>query len=324
MEFGTRRAHGVTAAILGARAAYIGGCIGTACAICEKEYGIPALGTMAHSWVQVFPSEYEAYVAYAEFNRGSSTMLVDTYNVVKSGIPNAIKVFKEIKPKNMGIRIDSGDITYLSKQARRMLDEAGLQECRIVVSNSLDERIIRDVLLQGAQIDSFGVGERLITASSEPVFGGVYKLAGIEKDGEVIPKMKVSENVEKITNPGAKNLYRLISKESGRAIADVITLDDEAPPSGDNYVIFDPSFTWKRKKLSNFVAVNLRKKIYDAGKCIYECPDVHEIRAYCEEQTGTLWEEILRFDNPQAYYVDLSDKLWKMRTELLEQYEAGE
>jgi nicotinate phosphoribosyltransferase len=322
MEFGTRRAHGAAAAELGARAAYIGGCVGTACATGEKDYGIPALGTMAHSWVQVFASEYEAFKTYAELYPDNCTLLVDTYSTLKSGIPNAIRVFKELDPPNKAIRIDSGDITYLTKRARTMLDEAGLPDCKIVVSNSLDEWLIRDVILQGAKIDSFGVGERLITAASEPVFGGVYKLAAVETDGELTPKMKISENVEKITNPGFKCVYRLFDKTSGRVMADVITLDPEPAPSGDDYVIFDPAYTWKRKKLSNFTAVNLRKIIFDGGRCVYERPAIDEIRRYCAEQVATLWDELLRFENPESYYVDLSTELWRLRTELIEQYNA--
>jgi nicotinate phosphoribosyltransferase len=323
MEFGTRRAHGAGAAVLGARAAYIGGCVGTACTECERSQGVKALGTMAHSWVQMFSSEYEAFKTYAQIYPDNCVLLVDTYNVLKSGVPNAIKVFKEVKPHSMSVRIDSGDITYLTKNARAMLDAAGLEDCSIVVSNSLDEWIIRDVIQQGAAVDSFGVGERLITAASEPVFGGVYKLAGVEKDGVIEPKMKISENVEKITNPGFKTLYRLYDKDASQAIADVITLDHESAPAGDDYVIFDPSFTWKRKKLSNFTAVNLRTQIFSGGECVYDRPAIDEIRAYCAGQIATLWEELLRFENPQSYYVDLSDELWRLRTSLIENYQAA-
>jgi nicotinate phosphoribosyltransferase len=322
MEFGTRRAHGASAAKLGARAAYIGGCIGTACAVCEKDYGISALGTMAHSWVQVFPSEYEAFKRYTELYPNNCTLLVDTYNVIRSGIPNAIRVFRELDPPSKAIRIDSGDITYLTKRAREMLDNAGFEDCKIVVSNSLDEWLIRDVISQGAKIDSLGVGERLITAASEPVFGGVYKLAAIEENGEIVPKLKISENVEKITNPGFKCVYRLFDKTSGRVMADVITLDNEPAPSGDDYVIFDPAYTWKRKKLSNFTAVNLRKQIFDGGKCVYEKLSINEIRDYCAAQISTLWDELLRFENPQSYYVDLSHELWMLRTKLIENYDS--
>lgn len=320
MEFGTRRAHGTAAAVFGARAAYIGGCSGTACTIADRDYGIVALGTMAHSWVQMFPSEYDAFKKYAEIYPENCVLLVDTYNVVKSGVPAAIKVFKEMRPKKMGIRIDSGDVAYLTKKARRMLDEAGLQECTITVSNSLDEYIIRDVILEGAKIDSFGVGERLITAKSEPVFGGVYKLSALEKNGEIIPKIKISENVEKITNPGFKTLYRLFDKDNGKALADVITVDGEEIPEVDGYEIFDPNAVWKKKKLNNFCAKNIRKQIFDRGRCVYSCPSIEDIRTYCQEQMETLWEETLRFENPQTYYVDLSQNLWNMKNKLIEEH----
>jgi len=320
MEFGTRRAHGASGAVDGARAAYIGGCIGTACAIAERDYKVPAMGTMAHSWVQMFPSEYEAFKAYAEIYPENCTLLVDTYNVIKSGIPNAIRVFQEVKPKKMGIRIDSGDVTYLTKRARAMLDKAGLHDCKIVVSNSLDEYIIRDVIGQGACIDTFGVGERLITSKSEPVFGGVYKLAALEKDGVIIPKMKISENIEKITDPGFKTLYRLYDKDTNKAIADVITLDHEDPPNGGAYEIFDPQITWKRKMITNFYAKNLRVPVFKKGKCVYKLPDIEEIRNYCKEQIDTLWEEILRFENPHQFYVDLSKELWELKNKLIEEY----
>lgn len=321
MEFGTRRAHGGSGAVHGARAAYIGGCIGTACALAERDYKIPAMGTMAHSWVQMFPNEYEAFKAYAKVYPENCVLLVDTYNVIKSGIPAAIKVFKEMKPAKMGIRIDSGDVTYLTKRARAMLDKAGLQECTIVVSNSLDEYIIRDVISQGARIDSFGVGERLITSKSEPVFGGVYKLAALEKNGVLIPKMKISENVEKITNPGFKTVYRLFDKDTNKAVADVITLDHEEIPEGNEYEIFDPQVIWKRKKISNFNAKNLRVQVFDKGRCVYSSPDIDEIRDYCKAQIDTLWEEILRFENPHEYYVDLSKELWELKTRLIEEYQ---
>lgn len=318
LEFGTRRAHGTAAAVYGARAAYIGGCAGTACAIADREYGIPAIGTMAHSWVQMYDSEYEAFKKYAEIYPNNCILLVDTYNVLKSGVPNAIKVFKEMKPKKMGIRIDSGDVAYLTKKARKMLDEAGLQECQITVSNSLDEYIIRDVILEGAQIDSFGVGERLITAKSQPVFGGVYKLIALEHDGVIVPKIKISENIEKITNPGFKTLYRLFDKDNHKALADVMTLDGEEIPEIDGYEIFDPNAIWKKKKLSNFYAKNIRVQIFDKGECVYECPSIEEVKTYCKEQMDTLWDETLRFENPQTYYVDLSKNLWDMKSQLLE------
>ncbi len=319
MEFGTRRAHGGSAAIYGARAAYIGGCAGTACTISDSMYGIPALGTMAHSWVQMFDDEYEAFKKYAEIYPTNCTLLVDTYNVLKSGVPAAIKVFKEVKPEKMGIRIDSGDITYLTKQARKMLDDAGLADCAIVVSNSLDEYIIRDVILEGACIDSFGVGERLITAKSEPVFGGVYKLVALEKDGRMIPKIKKSENVEKITNPGFKTVYRLFDKDTHRALADIIMLDGETIKEEEAYEIFDPDAVWKRKKITNFYAENLRRQIFKDGKYVYESPSLSEIKAHCKKQLDAMWDEMKRFENPQTYYVDLSHKLWQLKHDMIEE-----
>ena len=320
MEFGTRRAHGAEAAIFGARAAYIGGCAGTACTIADRDYGIKALGTMAHSWVQMFPDEYTAFKKYAEIYPQNCTLLVDTYNVLKSGVPAAIRVFKEMKPETMGIRIDSGDVTYLTKKARKMLDDAGLKHCKLVLSNSLDEYIIRDVLLEGACIDSFGVGERLITAKSEPVYGGVYKLAALETNGELIPKIKISENIEKITNPGFKGLFRLYDKTTGKARGDVITVAGETIPEQDEYVIFDPNAVWKKTKVTNYTVRNLQVPIFKEGKCVYESPSIEEIKDYCKEQIDTLWDETLRFENPQTYYVDLSQKLWDMKHRLLEEH----
>ena len=324
MEFGTRRAHGASAAVYGSRAAYIGGCYATACAISERDYGILALGTMAHSWVQMHDSEYEAFRKYAEIYPENCVLLVDTYNVLKSGVPNAIKVFQETRPKRMGIRIDSGDITYLTKRARQMLDEAGFTDCTIVVSNSLDEYIIREVLQEGACVDSFGVGERLITSKSEPVFGGVYKLSAVEKDGVSIPKMKISENISKITDPGFKTVYRLYDKETNKAIADVITLDGERIPEGSDYEIFDQRAFWKRKTVSNFYAKNLRVPLFEKGKRVYESPPIDEIRDYCQAQIATLWNELLRFENPQVYYVDLSKDLWEMKHDLIQELSAYE
>lgn len=321
MEFGSRRAQGSDAAILGARAAYIGGCCGTACTICEKKYGIPALGTMAHSWVQLFDSEYEAFKTYAELYPENCTLLIDTYNVLKSGIVNAIRVFNEvILPKGFrpgGVRIDSGDITYLSKKVRKILDDAGFPDCGIVASNSMDENIIKDTLSQGAQIDSFGIGERLITSKSDPVFGGVYKLSAVEKDGEFQPKIKISENVTKITNPGFKKVFRLYEKESGKAIADVITLFDETLIGEEKYELFDPEYTWKRKTVTDFDAKELLIQIFDHGKCVYQSPSTQEIRSYCAAQLDTLWDEVKRFENPHKYYVDLSKKLWEIKECLL-------
>ena len=324
MEFGSRRAQGADGAVLGARAAFIGGCAGTACVLTDQKFGIPALGTMAHSWVQLFDSEYEAFKEYATLYPKNCTLLVDTYNVLKSGIPNAIKVFDEIivpkgyRPK--GIRIDSGDITYLSKKARKMLDDAGYSDVSIVASNSLDEYIIRDMLVQGAKVDSFGVGERLITSKSEPVFGGVYKLVSVIEDGKEIPKIKLSENVAKITIPCFKNLYRLYSNDTGKAIADVITLANEKIDDTKEYEIFHPQFTWKRKKINNFTAKKLLVKIFDKGKLVYKAPHVTDIRKYCLEQTETLWDEVKRFENPHEYYVDLSPKLWKIKDKMLKEH----
>ena len=321
MEFGSRRAQGFDGAIYGARAAYIGGCCGTACTICERDFGVPALGTMAHSWIQSFDTEYEAFAAYAKLYPNNCTLLVDTYNTLKSGVPNAIKVFDDVlKPMGIrpkGIRIDSGDITYLSKKARKLLDEAGYEDCKICASNSLDEYIIRDMQIQGARVDLYGVGERLITASSSPVFGGVYKLVATEKDGKVTPKIKISENVGKITTPCFKKLYRLYDLESGKSIADVITLNDEVIDDTKPYEIFDPQNTWKRKTIENFKAVDIRKKYIENGKLIEEMPDITSIKKYCQRQMETLWDEVTRFENPHTYYVDLSQKLWDIKNELL-------
>jgi len=324
MEFGSRRAQGYDGAIYGARAAYIGGCIGTACTIAVKEFGIPELGTMAHSWVQLFPDELEAFRAYARIYPDNCTLLVDTYNVLKSGVPNAIKVFREeIVPKGFrpkGIRIDSGDITYLSIESRRMLDEAGFPDCRIIASNSLDEYIIRDILLQGAQVDLFGVGERLITSRSEPVFGGVYKLVAIEENGEIIPKIKLSENPEKITNPGFKQVWRLFDRRSGKAIADVLTMDNEIIDENKPYELFDPEFTWKRKTVTGFSAKRMLTKIFENGVCVYKSPPLNKIRDFCREQIDSLWDEVKRFENPHKYYVDLSYPLWEIREKLLKEH----
>ena len=321
MEFGSRRAQGFDGAVYGARAAYIGGCAGTACTISDEMFGTPALGTMAHSWVQLFDSEYDAFKAYAEEYPDACTLLVDTYNVLHSGVPNAIKVFDEVlapmgkRPK--GIRIDSGDIAYLSRKARKMLDDAGYPDCSIVASNSLDEYIIRDMLLQGAKVDSFGVGERLITSSSSPVLGGVYKLCAVEKDGEIIPKIKLSENVQKITTPGNKRVYRLYDRESGKAAADLITLASETVDDSRPYELFDPDFTWKRKTLTNYTARELLEPLFRKGECVYKERNIEEIKSYCREQIDTLWDEVTRFENPHNYYVDLSQKLWDIKNDLL-------
>lgn len=321
MEFGARRAHGYGAAYYGARAAIIGGCAGTSCLLTAKDFDTKASGTMAHSWVQLFDDEYTAFKVYAEKYPDSCMLLVDTYNVLKSGIPNAIKVFDEVlKPlgkRPLGIRIDSGDITYITKRARKMLDEAGYPDCKICISNSLDEYLIRDMIFQGAKVDSYGVGERLITASSEAVFGGVYKLAAVEKNGEVIPKIKISENAAKITLPGVKIPWRLYDRETGKAIADVITLNHEKISSDEPYEIFDPDHTWKRKVVTDFVAKKLQIKIFEKGRQVYSSPSVKEISKYRAEQVDSLWDEVTRFENPHTYYVDLSEELWNLRHELL-------
>jgi nicotinate phosphoribosyltransferase len=320
MEFGTRRAHGIGAAELGARAAYIGGCAGSACTTADREMGVPAMGTMAHSWIQIFDDEYEAFKTYAKLYPDNATLLVDTYDTLRSGVPSAIKVFKELDPPAKAIRIDSGDISYLSKCARKMLDDAGLEDCKIVASNALDEYLIRDILLEGACLDSFGVGERLITAASEPVFGGVYKLAAIEKDGVVSPRMKISNNIEKITNPGLKVLYRIYDKDTDRAIADLITLKDEEAPSGDGYELFDQWNVWKKKRISNYYVKDLRERIYEGGKLVYDLPTLEEIRERCRTQVDALWEETKRFDNPEPYTVDLSHELWDLKQKLLHEH----
>ena len=322
LEFGSRRAQGSDGAILGARAAFIGGCAGTACTISDEVYGVPAGGTMAHSWVQMFDTEYDAFKAYCETYPTNATLLVDTYNSLQSGVPNAIRAFNEVlKPLGItkcGIRFDSGDIAYLTKKARVMLDEAGWPECKITVSNSLDEKLIETLLLQGAQIDAFGVGERMITAKSDPVFGGVYKLCAIEKeDGSVVPKIKISENVGKITNPHYKRLYRFFDRATGMAEADYITVYDEVVDDTQPLEICDPDATWKKKTMENFEARELQVPIFKGGELVYDCPTLPEIKQYCKEQIATLWPEVLRFDNPHNYYVDLSDKLLKIKMDLL-------
>lgn len=328
LEFGSRRAQGADAAILGARAAYIGGCNGTACTISDQLYGVYAGGTMAHAWVQMFDSEYEAFKAYCEIYPNNATLLVDTYNTLKSGIPNAIRVFNEVlKPKGItkcGIRLDSGDMAYLTQKARVMLDEAGWTECQISVSNSLDEYIIQDILRQGAKIDMFGVGERLITAKSEPVFGGVYKLTAVEReDGTIEPKIKISENVGKITNPHYKRLYRFFGNDTKKAIADYLCVYDETVDDSGEMEIFDPEATWKTKTVFNFTAKELQVPVFIGGELVYQCPPLKEIREYCAEQVDTLWDEIKRFDNPQNYYVDLSRKLWDIKYSLLKKNKSG-
>lgn len=323
-EFGSRRAQGASGAILGARASYIAGCAGTACVQADRDYGVPATGTMAHSWVQMFPDEYTAFKTYCELYPNNATLLVDTYSVLRSGVPNAIKVFKEVLlPKGItkcGIRIDSGDLAYLSRKARKMLDEAGLTQCKIVASNALDEYLIRDLLVQGAKLDSFGVGERMITAKSDPVFGCVYKLAAIEdEDGTIIPKIKVSENAAKITTPHFKKVYRLYDNESGEAFADVMCLHDETIDESKPIELFDPENTWKKKYFSNFTARSILEPIFAHGELVYKAPNIEEVRSYCADQMSHLWEEVKRFENPHRYYVDLSPKLWKIKNDMLEE-----
>lgn len=318
-EFGSRRAQGPDAALLGARAAYIGGCAGTACTQADQLYGTPAGGTMAHSWVQMFPDELTAFRTYCKLYPASATLLVDTYNVLHSGVPNAIKAFKEFGITDCAIRLDSGDLAYLSRKARKMLDEAGLTNCKIVASNALDEYLIRDLLLQGARLDSFGVGERLITSKSAPVFGGVYKLAAVEDEkGAIIPKIKISENSAKITIPHFKKVYRLYSKEDGKAFADLITLHDETVDETKPLELFDPEATWKRNTFENFTAEALLKPIFQNGKLVYDLPSLEDIRTRCAHQLDLQWEEVKRFENPHNYYVDLSQKLWDLQHALLE------
>ena len=328
VEFGSRRAHSYEAAILGARAAYIGGCMGTANTLVDRDFNIPAMGTMAHSWIQSFETELEAFKAYARVYPDNCYLLVDTYNTLKTGIPNAIKTFnEEIVPKGFrpkGIRIDSGDMAYLSKEARKMLDEAGFSDCTIMASSGLDEYIITDLINQGAKINSFGVGERLITAMSEPIFGGVYKLTALEEDGKIIPKIKISENVSKITTPGFKQVYRLFDKATNKAIADVVTLHNEEIDDSQPYEIFHPLFTWKRKLIENFYAERLLVKIFDKGELIYETRNIHEIKEYTSANIENLWQEVKRFEKPHRYIVDLSLKLWTIKDKLLKEKTAIE
>ena len=324
LEFGSRRAQGADGAIVGARAAYIVGVNGTACAVSDQHYVVPAAGNMAHSWVQMFDTQYEAFKTYCEIYPTNAVLLVDTYNTLKSGVPDAIRAFNEVlKPRGItkcGIRLDSGDIAYLTKEARKMLDEAGWQSCTISASNALDENLITDLLLQGARIDCFGVGERLITARSEPVFGCVYKLAAVEDgDGTIRPKIKISENVAKITTPHFKKLYRFYGSGTGKAIADYMTVHDETVDDSRPLTIFDPDATWKKKEVYDFTARELQVPVFRKGELVYKLPSLPEIRAYCLKEVDTLWEEVKRFDNPHKYYVDLSQRLWDVKHGLLEQ-----
>ena len=322
LEFGARRAQGVDGAVIGARAAYIGGCKGTSCTLTDELFGVPAGGTMAHSWVQMFDTEYEAFKTYCQLYPQNTTLLVDTYNTLASGVPNAIRAFQEVLlPQGItdfAIRLDSGDISYLSKKARKMLDDAGLTECKIVASNSLDEHLIRDLLMQGAKIDSFGVGEQLITSKSSPVFGGVYKLVAVENHrGEIIPKIKVSENTAKITNPHFKKLYRYYDKKSGKALADELCLWNETVDPKEPHTIFDPNAVWKTKTLTNFAVRELQVPIFKNGCCVYTLPALKDIQSYCAQQVESLWDEVKRFENPHTYYVDLSNRLWTIKNQLL-------
>ena len=325
-EFGSRRAQGAEGAILGARASYIAGCSATACTMADQHYGSPATGTMAHSWVQMFPDEYTAFKTYCQLYPNNATLLVDTYNVLRSGVPNAIRAFKEVlEPMGItkcGIRLDSGDLTYLSRKAREMLDEAGLTSCKIFASNALDEYIIRDLVRQGARIDSFGVGERLITSRSEPVFGGVYKLVAIEdENGTIIPKIKISENAAKITTPHFKKIYRIFSKDTGKAEADLICLHDEEFDFTQPLELFDPDATWKRKTYTGYEAKELMVPIFLGGELVYQVPGLQASRSYCQRQVDSLWDEVKRFENPHNYYVDLSQKLWDIKQNLLNSHD---
>lgn len=327
MEFGARRAQGYDAAVYGARAAYIAGCSSTSCVMAARDFGIPASGTMAHSWVQMFPSEYDSFKKYAQLYPDGCVLLVDTYNVTKSGVPNAIKVFDEVlKPlgkRPKGIRIDSGDIAYLSKKARKMLDEAGYEDCPICASNSLDEYIVRELILQDAKLDSFGIGENLITAKSDPVFGGVYKLAAIKDGEDYIPKIKVSESIEKLTTPHLKKVWRIYDNYTKKAMADYITIFDEQVDATNGLTLFDPFQTWKQRTYENCTAVCITTPIYVGGRLVYERPTVHAIRQRCQQQVENLWEEMRRFEYPHRYYVDLSQKLWDCQQALLEKISKG-
>lgn len=320
LEFGSRRAHGVDAAVFGARAAVIGGCSTTACTFAAQKFNLPPSGTMAHSWIESFETEYDAFKAYAELYPDGCVILVDTYNTLESGVPNAIKLAKEVlEPKGYklkAIRLDSGDLAYLSKEARKMLDASGLDYCKIIGTNALDEWLIRDLILQDAKIDIFGVGENLITAKSDAVFGGVYKLCALENDGKLIPKLKISENVAKITNPSFKKIYRFFDKKTGMALADVLTLHDEEIPE-DNYLIFDPQNPWKKKVLKNYIVKPLLEKIFENGSLIYKTPTLPQIVEYSKRQIASLWDEVLRIENPHKYYVDLSSELWELKNKML-------
>ena len=324
LELGARRSQGYDAAIYGARAAYIGGVDGTANTIADEIFGVKAVGTMAHSWIQLFGDEYKAFETYAKTYPDNCVLLIDTYNVLKSGIIKAIKVSKDVlEPQGKslkGVRLDSGDLAYLSKEVRKILNINGLENCKILASNSLDEYIIADLMNQGACIDIFGVGERLITAKSEPVFGGVYKLVAVEENDNIVPRIKLSENIEKVTSPGYKTVWRLFDKENNKAIADVLTLGNEIIDDSKDYEIFDPIYTWKRKVVTNYYAKKIQVPIFIQGKCVYKTPKLDDIRKYSLEQVESLWDEVKRFNNPQAYYVDLSEKLWNLKNDMIKNF----
>lgn len=323
LEFGARRAHGYDAAIEGSRAAIIGGCVGTSHTIAGQKFGAKTSGTMAHSFIQLYEDEYEAFLAFCRQNPDNSVLLVDTYDTLESGVPNAIKVAKEYLIPNgyrlKAIRLDSGDLAYLSKAARKMLDDAGLEDCKIMASNSLDEYLIDDLIYQGAEIDQFGVGENLITSKSDPVLGGVYKLVAEEKDGTIIPKIKVSENIGKITNPSYKRLYRFYDSKTNKALADYVALADEEIPT-EEIEIFDPAAPWKRKTLTNYVIRELQVPIFEKGKCVYKVPSLDEVAIYSKIERETMWEEVKRLHYPHQYYVDLSQKLYNLKIELLHKH----
>lgn len=324
VEFGARRAQGRDGAYLGARAAYIGGCLGTSNLMTGRDFDIPVFGTMAHSWIQLFDDELEAFKAYAKSYPYATSLLVDTYNTLKSGVPNAIKTFDEVVVpagyRPLSIRLDSGDLAYLSKRARKMLDEAGYEDVKIMASNAIDEKTLQDLRDQGAEIDFYGVGEKLITASSDAVFGGVYKLVAVEHEGVVEPKIKISENVEKITTPGFKELYRIYDGNSDKALADLITLRGEEIDPSKPYQLFDPIHTWKKTTVQNFKLKKLLKPIFVGGKCVYEEKTIEDIKAHREQEEGKLWNGVKRIVNPHKYFVDLSISLWDLKQDLLNQF----
>ncbi len=316
-EMGARRAHGESASLKGARSAYIAGAAATSNTLAAKKYGIPLFGSMSHAWVQLFDCEEEAFSAFCKVYPHSPTLLIDTYDTLNSGIHAAVKVIKDLKVKNPAVRIDSGDIAYLTKNVRKILDNAGLFDCKIAVSNALDEHLIKELINQEAKIDIFGVGENLITAKSHAVFGAVYKLtARKNKNGDIVPVIKLSENREKITTPHFKCVYRFYDKSTGKALADEITLFDEEINENTPRTIFDEEQVWKKKTLSNFNVKKLLVPIFTNGKCVYTSPDLQDIRLYREKEVGRLWEEIKRFDNPHKYYVDLSERLWEVKRQL--------